>query len=86
MVQKFQSPVRVYKYPFELVMEVISIRLIYEFVGNPNSKRIIINKHCMNYAGKSINCIKDIKEYIYNANWRNDIRNKIPNQFSTRIV
>lgn len=25
MVQKFQSPVRVYKYPFELVMKVKSL-------------------------------------------------------------
>ncbi|KAH7985212.1 hypothetical protein HPB52_024258 [Rhipicephalus sanguineus] len=39
MVQKYQSPVRVYKYPFELVMAIIGVDFVYFIQKNSLDRR-----------------------------------------------
>lgn len=53
MVQKFQSPVRVYKYPFELVMKVNAIftnlkLLLFAHRQQERDKQSFINKNLFN--------------------------------------
>ena len=48
MVQQYHSPVRVYKYPFELVMRV-SIRILILFVNVCNRRFDNVTHHVYDY-------------------------------------
>lgn len=62
MVQKYQSPVRVYKYPFELVMAVSYPIPLFSNGAVSKVMRVLLYKLCKQKNQKRILCLIELSQ------------------------